>query len=302
MDEQASYLALVQDELSRRAEVLAGWVSPCRLCRRACGAHRDRGETGFCGIGATVRVASYGPHFGEEPELVGRYGSGTIFFSGCNLACVYCQNSEISWGRQGWEIGADALAGVMLALQDSGCHNINLVTPTHVASGIVDALLIARDGGLRLPLVWNCGGYESVDVLRQLDGIVDIYMPDLKYGTNDAACRLSDAPDYVAVSREAVREMHRQVGDLVVADGVAVRGLLLRHLVLPERLAASREVLRFVAEEISRDSYVNIMAQYRPMHRAEEFPELARRVHAEEVAEVLADAHRRGLHRGFPEA
>ncbi|QAA76932.1 MAG: radical activating enzyme [Candidatus Bipolaricaulis sibiricus] len=291
------YLNLTAAELSKRATQLRALASPCRLCPRACGVERDRGERGFCGAPLVPWVASFGPHFGEEEVLVGKGGSGTIFFSGCVLRCVYCQNATISQLGEGTAITVHQLARIMLHLQASGCENINLVTPTHQAPPIVAAVEMARDNGLRLPLVWNCGGYESVDALRLLEGIVDIYMPDFKYGDNAFGAALSAVPDYVDRAQEALREMHRQVGDLVVDGGIAVRGLLVRHLVLPDGLAGSEAVLSFIAREISPNTFVNVMAQYRPAHRAREHPLLRRPLSGAEHAQVLALAHRMGLRR-----
>ncbi|MBC7220975.1 radical SAM protein [Candidatus Bipolaricaulota bacterium] len=294
------YLDLTATELKARAAELRALASPCRLCPRECGAHRERGERGFCRAGLAPWVASFGPHFGEEDVLVGEGGSGAIFLSGCNLHCLFCQNYAISQLGEGEEIGIHDLARIMLRLQEVGCENVNLVTPTHQAPQIVAALALARDEGLRLPLVWNCGGYESVDTLRLLAGIVDIYMPDFKYGDNAIAAELSGAPDYVERARDALREMHRQVGDLIVEDGIAVHGLLVRHLVLPDGLAGSEAVLTFIAREISPDTFVNVMAQYRPTHRARECPTLARRPTAAEYERALDIARRSGLHRAGP--
>lgn len=295
-----SSLDLGAGELRARAEELRALASPCQLCPRACGVDRAGGERGVCGASLAPWIASFGPHFGEERVLVGSGGSGTIFFSGCNLRCLFCQNYTISQLGEGEEVPIQELARVMLHLQEIGCENANIVTPTHQAPQIVDALAHAREEGLRLPVVWNCGGYESVDALRLLSGIVDIYMPDFKYGEDTVAARLSAAPDYVPAAQAALREMHRQVGDLVVEGGVAVRGLLVRHLVLPEGLAGSEAVLRFIADEISKDTYVNVMAQYRPAHRARESPALSRRITAVEHKDVLALARRLGLRRAGP--
>jgi putative pyruvate formate lyase activating enzyme len=300
-DAEPLYLQRDRAEIERRAATLRRWSSPCRLCPRGCNVLRADGETGFCGVGMEPRIASAGAHFGEEPELVGRHGSGTIFFSGCNLGCVYCQNWPISLGREGEIVDATMLAERMLALQGQGCHNINLVTPTHQAPAILEALVHAREGGLRIPLVWNSGGYERADVLAQLDGIVDIYMPDLKYGEDPLGSRLSCVDDYVSRSRSAVREMYRQVGTLTVRDGVAVRGLIVRHLVLPGTDASTAEVLRFIAEELSTETYVNLMDQYRPMHRAMEHGALARRLDPAEFERAVQRARRHGLHRGLPQ-
>lgn len=291
------YLNLTEAELRGRVEELRGFSSPCRLCPRACGAHRDERECGFCGSPLAPWVASFGPHFGEEEVLVGSGGSGTIFFSGCVLRCLFCQNYAISQLGEGEEISVEELARIMLHLQAIGCANVNLVSPTHQAPQIAAALVAARESGLRLPLVWNCGGYESVEALRLLDGMVDIYMPDSKYGDNAVAAQLSAAPNYVERAQDALREMHRQVGDLVVENGVAVHGLLVRHLVLPEGLAGTDAVLRFIADEVSTATYVNVMGQYRPAHRARERPELSRRLTSAEHEQALALARRLGLRR-----
>jgi putative pyruvate formate lyase activating enzyme len=248
-------------------------------------------------MGKELIVSSYGPHFGEERVLVGRCGSGTIFLTGCNLLCVYCQNYEISHLMVGDVMGEETVAGIMLHLQQRGCHNINFVTPTHFAPHLVKALRIAAKRGLQLPIVWNCSGYENVEVIALLKGIVDIYMPDIKYGAGTSAKRYSNASDYFARCAESVREMHRQVDDLKVdATGVAYRGLMVRHLVLPDNLAGSDAVLTFL-RDLSRDTYVNIMDQYRPKGGAWEFRELSRPVTREEYARVLASAKRLGLTR-----
>lgn len=295
-----AYLGLSQGEFAERVRALYELSSPCQLCPRRCGVRRAQGERGFCRTGLKPWVASFGPHFGEERELVGRHGSGTIFFSGCNLGCVFCQNFTISQLGEGKEISVGELARLMLRLQDLGCHNVNLVTPTHQAPQIVEAVGLAREEGLRIPLVWNCGGYESVEVLGLLEGIVDVYMPDFKYGDNAVAARFSSAPDYFERAGEALREMHRQVGDLLVKNGIAVRGLIVRHLVLPHGLAGTERVLQFIRERISPNTYVNIMAQYYPTHRAWEFPELSRRITSREYREALALAQALGLWRAGP--
>jgi len=245
-------------------------------------------------------VASVGPHHGEERVLVGGGGSGTVFLTGCVLRCAFCQNYDISQAGAGEEAPVSQLARWLLALQNMGCHNVNFVTPTHQAPQLIEALAKAREQGLRLPVVWNCGGYESVEALKLLEGTVDVYMPDIKYGDSRAAETYSAAPGYWEVAQEAVREMHRQVGDLRVEGGIAVRGLLVRHLVLPEELAASANVLRFLAEEISTDTFVNIMAQYHPCHRARVYPELARRPTPEAFRQVVALAGQWGLTRAGP--
>jgi putative pyruvate formate lyase activating enzyme len=242
-------------------------------------------------------VSSYGPHFGEERPLVGFGGSGTIFLAHCNLCCVFCQNYEISQQDEGRIVSARELAGMMLDLQRMGCHNINFVTPTHQVPQILRALPIAIEGGLQVPLVYNCGGYESLETLRLLDGVFDIYMPDFKYADADVAKQFSNAENYPEVARAAFREMHRQVGDLTLdRRGIARRGLLVRHLILPSNLAGTGEVVRFLAE-LSEDMYVNIMDQYRPCYRAHEYPPLARRPARAELEEALRLARAAGLHR-----
>jgi len=249
----------------------------CCVCPRNCGIDRTAGETGFCGMGEQFRVASAFPHFGEEAPLVGLHGSGAIFLSGCNLACIFCQNYEISQLREGRDVSLDEMTAIMLGLQQRGCHNINFVSPTHYGPQVLEAVSVARDLGLHIPIVYNSGGYDSVNMLRLLEGYVDIYMPDAKYWDESAAAELSSARDYPQVMRAALKEMHRQVGDLVLDDdGIATRGLLVRHLVLPGGLAGSEQVLEFIAREVSPNTYVNVMGQYRPCYRAHEHPVLCR--------------------------
>jgi putative pyruvate formate lyase activating enzyme len=286
--------------LRERAEIALSHLESCDLCPRACGADRLTGELGYCRSGWLARVSSFTPHFGEEPPLVGVHGSGTIFMTGCNLACVYCQNYEISQLGEGREVLPTKLAEMMICLQEAGCHNINFVTPTHVIPQILEALVEAREMGLSVPLVYNSGGYDSVETLRLLDGIFDIFMPDAKYGTEAAAKKYSDAPDYTMVMKAAILEMHRQVGPLEIDDdGVAVRGLLVRHLVLPEGLAGTSEVVRFLAEEVSPETYLNVMAQYRPCYKARSYPELSRPITLREYAEAVGLARAAGLDRGI---
>lgn len=248
-------------------------------------------------------VSSYGPHLGEEAPLVGRHGSGTIFFTNCNLHCAYCQNYTISQLGYGEPVSSHELARIMLSLQRRHCHNINLVSPTHVVPQILEALEVAAGAGLSLPLVYNTGGYDSLETLRLLDGVVDIYMPDMKYADARVAQELSDAPEYPSVNRAAVKEMHRQVGDLEIdRDGIAQRGLLVRHLVLPEGLAGTRETARFLSTEISSNTYVNVMDQYRPCYRATEFRALGRRPSQEEFEQAVREMREAGLARfdGMP--
>jgi putative pyruvate formate lyase activating enzyme len=243
-------------------------------------------------------VFSFGPHHGEEACLSGTRGSGTIFFSWCNLRCIFCQNWEISWKGQGREWSTQELADMMLELQDRGCHNINLVTPSHAVAQILAAVQIAAARGLTLPIVYNTGGYDSLEALRLLDGVIDVYMPDMKYGDSALARRYSRVRHYVPVNQAVIREMHRQVGDLVMdADGIAQRGMLVRHLVLPNEIAGTEAVLTFLAEEISRNTFVNIMDQYRPCYRAHEHPELDRPIASEEYREALQIARRLGMRR-----
>ncbi|MBI4574118.1 MAG: radical SAM protein [candidate division NC10 bacterium] len=284
-------------ELVDRAKEAERLLEACRVCPRDCLTQRLQGETGVCGVADQAMVSSYGPHFGEERPLVGVGGSGTIFLAHCNLCCVFCQNYEISQQDEGRMVSAGELAVMMLDLQRMGCHNINFVTPTHQVPQILRALPIAIDGGLQVPLVYNCGGYESLDSLRLLDGIFDIYMPDFKYGDAEAAKRYSKVENYPDVAKAAFREMHRQVGDLTLdRRGVARRGLLVRHLVLPNALAGTAEVVRFLAG-LSGDTYVNIMDQYRPCYRAHEYPLLARRPTTAELEEARRLARAAGLHR-----
>ncbi len=296
---EPGYLRLyATGELHARAEAAAARLDPCRLCPRGCAAHRREGELGACGIGAEPVVSAAHPHAGEEPVLTGPFGSGTVFFTGCNLACRFCQNAEISQGRLGEAIAPSELAEIMVALQNRGCPNINLVSPTHQVAQILAALPEAVERGLMVPLVYNCGGYESVATLRLLEGVVDIYMPDLKYGDDAVGERLSGVPDYWRRARAAVREMHRQVGDLVLdRRGLAQRGLLVRHLVLPGGLAGSRAVARFLAEEISRDTCVNVMDQYHPAHRAAGDPLLGRRPEPGAWEAAVATFREAGLRR-----
>ncbi len=295
---EPSYLRLHESgELRRRAEVAREALADCSMCPRECGAHRLEYEPCYCGVGERALVSSAAPHFGEERPLVGGGGSGTIFFAGCNLRCVFCQNYEISHLRQGREVTSEELANMMVGLQRRGCHNINFVTPSHVVPQILDALGPAVEAGLKVPLVFNTGGYDSVSTLRLLDGIVDIYMPDAKYADSEVAQELSGAPDYPRVMRVALTEMHRQVGDLQIdEDGLAWRGLLVRHLVLPEDLAGTAEIMEFLAS-LSEDTYVNVMAQYRPCHEAHDHPPMERRITREEYRRGVQAALDAGLHR-----
>ncbi len=298
---QPAYKRLANEALKGKADLAREMLKECTLCPRLCRVDRTAGETGYCGVEDRPFISSYGPHFGEERPLVGRGGSGTIFMGGCNLGCMFCQNWTISHGsheRDAHYINESELAGLMLGLERAGCHNINIVTPTHQMPMILGALSIAAQMGLGVPLVYNCGGYESLEALRLLEGVVDIYMPDLKYMDAEASGRLSDAPGYPEAAKAALREMHRQVGVLMTDErGVALMGMVVRHLVLPGGLSGTREAMRFLARELSPDTYVNVMDQYRPCYRAGEFPEINRRITGEEFQEALELARRAGLHR-----
>lgn len=299
-DWEPCYMALERSgELAKRSRALLDIYKQCRLCPRQCGVDRTKAEKGVCNSTSRLKVASYHPHFGEERPLVGRGGSGTIFFSNCNLLCVFCQNWEINHRGDGSFVSSEEAARMMIRLQESGCHNINLVTPTHCLPGIIAALRVAIGMGLRLPLVYNCGGYEPVEIIRMLDGIVDIYLPDCKYMDGKVAARLSNkASDYPEVAQAALIEMKRQVGDVVLDErGIARRGLLIRHLVLPNNMAGTDQFVRFVAEKLGRDTWVNIMAQYRPQHKARDYPEIARSITRKEYEQALAWAREAGLTR-----
>jgi len=296
----ASYNRMPLETLRDRASRAQSLLQSCEICPRHCGANRLQDERGFCRVGKLAKVASYTSHFGEEAPLVGRGGSGTIFFSGCNLSCVFCQNYDISQLDQGQEVTPEILAKMMLSLQRQGCHNINFVTPTHVVPQILVSLILAREDGLTVPLVYNSGGYDTVDALQLLDGIFDIYMPDAKYGSDEMALKYSNAPRYTHFMKSAIKEMHRQVGDLAQdEEGIALWGLLVRHLVLPDGAAGTAAVVRFLSEEISKSTYLNVMAQYHPEYRACGFPELARRITLKEYNEAVALAAASGLTRGL---
>jgi putative pyruvate formate lyase activating enzyme len=303
---EPAYIALARSgELHGRVEAAHEALRQCRVCPRNCRVDRLNGETGFCQTGPHAIVSSFAPHFGEEDPLVGRHGSGTIFFASCNLRCVFCQNFDISHLMEGREVEPRELASMMLALQRMGCHNINFVTPSHVVPQILEALDPAIHGGLRVPLVYNTGGYDALETLRLLDGIVDIYMPDLKCMDREVARTYLTAEDYPEIANAAIREMHRQVGDLILTShpsnasysGIALRGLLIRHLVMPNGLAGTDEAMRFLADEISRDTYVNVMAQYRPCGLADEHPAINRSITTAEYNAAVVSAIRAGIHR-----
>lgn len=283
-------------KLADRVEAAKVLLESCRVCPRSCGINRLAGETGKCRTGAQAMVSSFGPHFGEEAPLVGKYGSGTIFFTNCNLRCLFCQNYSISQLGEGVEVTKEEIARMMLSLQSRGCHNINLVSPTHVVPQILEALEIALKSGLCLPIVYNSGGYDSVETLKLLDGIIDIYMPDMKYSDDNIAEELSGIKDYPLMNKAAIKEMHRQVGDLQIDnEGIATRGLLVRHLVLPHGLAGTKEIVEFLAREISPNTYTNIMAQYHPCYKASQVPQLARSLSHQEFMEAVEMAYKTGL-------
>lgn len=293
----AAYLELYhRGKLKERIEAAKSLLQSCQVCPHHCGIDRLQDKVGKCRTPRQAMVSSYGPHFGEETPLVGKHGSGTIFFTNCNLSCLFCQNYSISQLGEGKMVTKQELAYVMLYLQAEGCHNINLVSPTHVVPQILEALEIAVERGLGLPLVYNTGGYDSVETLRLLDGIVDIYMPDMKYSDEDFAQELSGIKNYPQLNKAAVKEMYRQVGDLQRnEEGIAQRGLLLRHLVLPNGLAGTEKIVNFVSKEISRSTYINIMAQYRPCYKAHDIPSLARPISTAEFQEAVELAHQAGL-------
>lgn len=289
---------LASGELSERVRLAYDHMSKCDVCAWECGVDRRSGRLGICRTGEIPRLSSYGPHMGEEDPLRGWRGSGTVFFSRCNLRCQFCQNYDISQTDSGRLIDPEELAVIMLELQNSGCHNINFVSPSHVVPQILAGVLIAAEAGLRLPLVYNTGGYDSLAMLELLDGVVDIYMPDMKYASRQIARHYSKIPNYPQVNQTAVREMHRQVGDLQIDErGLARRGLLVRHLVLPHNLAGTGEIVRFLAEEISCDTYLNLMDQYRPAYNALQYPKLKRPITNQEYQDAARIARDAGLHR-----
>lgn len=296
---EPAYRSLLQSgELQERVRRAYDHLEACDLCGWHCGVNRRAGKMGACHTPEKARLSSYGPHMGEEDPLRGWRGSGTIFFTRCNLRCQYCQNYDISQTDQGDLVEPETLAAVMLELQDYGCHNINLVSPSHVVAQILAAVLIAAQAGLDLPLVYNTGGYDSFEALELLDGVVDIYMPDMKYASLPIARYYSKIPHYPEINQAAVREMHCQVGDLKINEkGLAQRGLLVRHLILPNGLAGTPEILRFLAEEISLNTYLNLMDQYRPAYRAAQYPKLKRRITTEEYKAALDLARKFGLNR-----
>ena len=301
-----AYLNLSVTELQERADIAVTRMEYCDLCARRCNVNRLAGKLGICKTGLQARVSSYGAHMGEEDPLRGWKGSGTIFFSRCNLRCVFCQNHDISQTDAGNEVTPQELAAIMLKLQEMGCHNINLVSPSHVVPQILAGLVLAAQNGLHLPLVYNSGGYDSLETLQLLDGVVDIYMPDMKFANGGFAKKYSRAQDYPQVNRTVVHEMYRQVGDLQVGeDGLAARGLLVRHLILPRNLAETKQIVSFLANEISVNTYLNLMAQYHPAYDASRYPELNRCITMSEYDDALRIAKEAGMNNldsGFKQA
>ncbi len=298
-EEFPSYLGLLDNnQLTQRIELAFGKLKRCNVCAWDCRVDRLSGKLGICQTGEFAWVSSYGPHLGEEEPLRGWRGSGTIFFARCNMRCQFCQNAEISQAVSGQPMTPGEIANIMLELQAYGCHNINLVSPSHVAPQILAAIKIAAEGGLHLPLVYNTGGYDSIEMLQLLDGVMDIYMPDMKFGSSQIARHYSKTRNYTQVNQAAVREMHRQVGDLQIDEsGLASRGLLIRHLILPNDLSGTAEVVRFIAQEISRNTYLNLMDQYHPAFNAFQYPKLKRSITAEEYQAALLMAKEAGLSR-----
>lgn len=291
------YISLYESgKLDNRIQVLNEKLKSCIVCPHNCKVDRLNNERGFCRAGANIVIDGYGPHLGEEEALVGMGGSGTIFFSYCTLQCVFCQNCEISHHGEGYEVSPSELSGIMLSLQKKGCHNINLVSPSHYVPQIVEAISLAAKNGLSLPIVYNTGGYDEIDTLKLLEGIIDIYMPDIKFGDNVKAKKYTKSAKYFDIAKGAVKEMHRQVGNLAIDErGIAYKGLLIRHLVMPENLSDTDKVLEFIAEEISKDSVVNIMSQYYPAHKSYTFAELSRRISRNEYNEAVKYAEKLGL-------
>jgi putative pyruvate formate lyase activating enzyme len=296
---QPAYLTLLKNsELKHRVANAYQHLQACDVCAWECGINRRAGQLGICKTGEQARLSSYGPHMGEEDPLRGWRGSGTIFFARCNLRCQYCQNYDISQRDAGHLVEPEELAAVMLELQEYGCHNINFVSPSHVVPQILAATYIAAQAGLQVPLVYNTGGYDSLEILRLLDGVIDIYMPDIKYADPKIARKYSNIPNYPLHNQAALREMHRQVGDLVLDErGIAQHGLLVRHLVLPDELAGTQKVVRFLAQDISQQTYLNLMDQYRPAYKAHQFPELNRPITRREYEAARKLAKDAGLKR-----
>ncbi len=294
---QSGYISLLKNgELEKRVKKLKSMLTNCTLCPHECKVNRLDGEKGYCQTLDKAVLSSAMPHFGEEKELVGLNGSGTLFFSYCNLKCLFCQNYEISHCGEGHEISTEKLADIMLYLQEKGCHNINLVSPSHIVPQIVEAIFISAKKGLNIPIIYNTNGYDSIDTLKLLDGIIDIYMPDIKFANDEAAWKYLRVKNYFENARNAVKEMYRQVGELKTDDrNIAYRGLLIRHLVLPQNLAETEKIMDFIAKELSPNIYVNIMAQYYPAYKAYSYEELNKRISEKEYLNAIKSAKQAGL-------
>ncbi|MGA1790042.1 MAG: radical SAM protein [bacterium] len=296
---QPGYISLYQNgELQKRRDSAYRILKSCSLCPRRCKVNRLKGEKGFCRSGSEPVISSFGPHFGEESPLVGSHGSGTIFITHCNLGCVFCQNYDISHMGEGREISCKDLAKIMLFLQKQGCHNINFVSPTHVVPQILNTLILTVKEGLSIPLVYNTGGYDCTGTIELLEGVFDIYMPDFKFSGNVQGKSYAQAPDYFESASAAILEMHRQVGDLKInSQGIAYKGILIRHLVMPDHIAGTDRIMKFISSKLSKDTYINIMDQYRPCGEADRYSELNRRITAQEYQEAIEIAHSYGLYR-----
>ncbi len=300
MKKYPSYLNISEIQFQKRIKDAYRILQSCRICPHSCGVNRIAGQKGLCRSTAQVRVSSYNAHFGEEPPISGVNGSGTIFFTNCTLRCVYCQNYPISQLGNGNPISISRLSKMMLELQKRGCHNINLVTPTHFVPQIIAAIGQSRKRGLSIPIVYNSSGYESVTTLKLLQGIIDIYLPDAKYADNDIAQKYSGAKNYFLVLKDALQEMYRQVGDLKIdQNGVALSGLIIRHLVLPNNLAGTDQILPWIAQNISRGTYISLMAQYFPTFKAMNYPELSRRISSKEYQKAKVIFEQCGLQNGW---
>lgn len=296
-----SYLKSYQNgSLQEKAETLYKHLASCDICPRLCKADRLNNQVGFCKTGRKAKVYSYFCHHGEEPGISGTRGSGTIFFSSCNLRCVYCQNYEFSQTDKGKETREEELANFMLELEQEGAHNINFVTPTHNIPQILKAIVLAAEKGLKIPLVYNSSGYDSVETLRLLEGVFDIYLPDARYSDSQTSLKLSQAKDYPAINQQALKEMQRQVGSAQFnSDEIIEKGLLIRHLVLPNKLSGTAEIMSFIAQELGTDTYISLMSQYFPCHKAKDYPKLTRRLTLEEYQEAMDIMHSCGLHNGW---
>jgi putative pyruvate formate lyase activating enzyme len=286
--------------LDRLIEETFGMLESCRICPRRCGVNRLKDEKGFCKTALLPKICNYMPHHGEEPPISGTHASGTIFFSYCNMACVYCQNYEFSQLGEGREVEFEELADFMLQLQNLGCHNINLVTPTHVMPQILKALRLAIPAGLKIPIVYNTSGYELPEMIKLLEGIVDIYLPDMRYADSDIAMKYSSAPDYPQYNQESVKQMHRQVGNAEIDErGIIKKGIIIRHLVLPGNSSGTDKIMKFIAQELSVDTYISLMSQYLPCYNAGRFKEISRRITYKEYKDAQKIMHRYGLYNGW---